>query len=483
MNRRKTPSLRTRLALGYTAFFGVVLLLLGIGVTLTVRSALRSEMERELDASGELIQEDFDATDTGLGDYFNSPAFLQRTRPLNVEGLESPSLYVQAANLAGEVVVTSASLQGQRLPLDATARTTALAGHTQLSDARLGDAPVLILVQPIRNNQQIVGILQVAQPLREINRTLQLLSFSLAAISLIALLAALRGGAWLAERALLPVGQVASTTRQIVRAEDLAQRVPNAPGNDELAQLTATVNEMLERLELLFNAQRRFVADVSHELRTPLTAMRGNLEILRRNSARDPQALDLALAAMEREINRLVRLASDLLLLAQTEAGLQLRREPVALDELVLEVVRDLAPLTQGVTLLPDVTEQIEVLGDRDRLKQSLLNMAANALQHTPPGGRVTIRLAREHTHAMLQVCDTGDGIADEALPYVFERFFRADKSRSRAAGGAGLGLAIVKWVAEAHAGEVSAQSTVGQGSTFTLRLPLASEPGALVHP
>ena len=133
MNRRKTPSLRTRLALGYTAFFGVVLLLLGIGVTLTVRSALRSEMERELDASGELIQEDFDATDTGLGDYFNSPACLQRTRPLNVEGLESPSLYVQAANLAGEVVVTSASLQGQRLPLDATARTTALATRLRTS--------------------------------------------------------------------------------------------------------------------------------------------------------------------------------------------------------------------------------------------------------------------------------------------------------------------------------------------------------------
>ena len=141
---------------------------------------------------------------------------------------------------------------------------------------------------------------------------------------------------------------MAQTARQIVRAEDLAQRVRPAASDDEIGVLVSTVNEMLERLETLFNSQRRFVADVSHELRTPLTAMRGNLEILRRGAARDPQQMDELLAAMEREVNRLVRLASDLLLLAQAETGAILRHEPVALDELVLEVVRELAPLAHG---------------------------------------------------------------------------------------------------------------------------------------
>jgi len=466
-------SLRTRLALGYTAFFGAVLVLLGIGVVLTVRSELRAEMVRELQSSTDLIQRDFNTAGIKLDDYFNNPSFLERTRPLSVEGLETPSLYVQAANMAGRVVVTSASLKQQQLPLDPALRSAVFAGREQAVETMLGDAPVLMLASPLRDDITVVGVLLVAQPLREINRTIQLLSISLVLISLIALLAALRGGAWLAERALVPVGQVAATARQIVRAEDLGQRVPAAQGSDELVQLTATVNEMLERLDVLFSSQRRFVADVSHELRTPLTAMRGNLELLRRTSQHAPAEIGPSLAAMEREVNRLVRMSSDLLLLAQAESGVQLRSEPVSLDELVLEVVRDLAPLAQGLTLRPAIAEQVEVMGDRDRLKQALLNMAANALQHTPPGGNVTLAVARVGDHAELEVHDTGVGIDSEALPYVFERFFRADRARSRSAGGAGLGLAIVKWVAEAHGGGVNVRSAPGEGSTFTLWLPM----------
>ena len=289
----------------------------------------------------------------------------------------------------------------------------------------------------------------------------------------IALLTSLRGGAWLAARALRPVAEVAQTARQIVRAEDLAQRVRPAASDDEIGVLVSTVNEMLERLETLFNSQRRFVADVSHELRTPLTAMRGNLEILRRGAARDPQQMDESLAAMEREVNRLVRLASDLLLLAQADTGAILRYEPVALDELVLEVVRELAPLSHGITLAPDVAEQVEALGDRDRIKQALLNMVVNALQHTPAGGKVCVALERVGQRARLSVSDTGTGITEGDLLRVFDRFYRADKARSRVVGGAGLGLAIVKWIAEAHRGTVEASSTPGQGSLFILWLPI----------
>jgi two-component system, OmpR family, sensor kinase len=262
-----------------------------------------------------------------------------------------------------------------------------------------------------------------------------------------------------------------------VRAEDLGQRVPAGPTDDELSQLSATINEMLERLQELFSSQRRFVADVSHELRTPLTAMRGNLELLRRGAARDPAALDESLAAMEREANRLVRLVGDLLLLAQAEAGLDIRHEPVALDELVLEVVRELHPLADGVALAPEIAEQVEALGDRDRLKQALLNVVVNALQHTPAGGYVRVALDRVDGHAELRVSDTGEGIVDEDLPRVFDRFYRADKARSRSTGGAGLGLAIVKWIAEAHGGSVKATSAPGHGSTFVLELPLAAAP------
>ncbi|KPV49578.1 histidine kinase, partial [Kouleothrix aurantiaca] len=221
-------------------------------------------------------------------------------------------------------------------------------------------------------------------------------------------------------------------------------------------------------------AQRRFVADVSHELRTPLAAMQGNLEVLDRGAARDPELLAESLADMRREVARLIRMANDLLLLAQSEAGVQILHEPVELDTLLLEVHRELRPLAGDVQLILGEEDQVVVMGDRDRLKQALLNLGINAVQHTPPGGSVTLSLARTETQAVLSVADTGVGIGPEHLAHVFERFYRADRARTRNRGGAGLGLPIVKWIVDAHGGQVRVASEPGVGSRFTIELPLA---------
>ena len=170
-------------------------------------------------------------------------------------------------------------------------------------------------------------------------------------------------------------------------------------------------------------------------------------------------------------------MANDLLLLAQSEAGVQLLHEPVELDTLLLEVHRELRPLANGVQLKIGEEDQVIVQGDRDRIKQALLNLGVNALQHTPAGGSVTLSLARQEHVAALSVADSGTGISAEDLPYIFERFYRADRSRSRNRGGAGLGLAIVKWIAEAHSGQVAVESTPGAGSRFTIMLPLSDQP------
>jgi two-component system, OmpR family, sensor kinase len=476
MFKRPLP-LRTRLALGYTAFFVLVLVLLGVGVFFTVRDILRRELQRQLETSADLIQQDFDASNDLLSQYFGDPLFLLRTFQ-QIEGLDAPTLFVQAVAPDGSIAASpTLRTRGRALPISRSTLAQVLNGEAQTVEAQIGDSRVLMLVRPLLADRKVVGILQVAVPMREIEQTLRLLMISLAAAGAIVLIAGVRGGAWLAARALSPVGEIARTARRIVRAEDLGQRVPAGPTDDELSQLSATINEMLERLQELFSAQRRFVADVSHELRTPLTAMRGNLEILRRGAAREPAALDESLGAMEREANRLVRLVGDLLLLAHAEAGLDIRHEPVALDDLVLEVVRELHPLADGVALTPQISEQVEAVGDRDRLKQALLNIVVNALQHTPSGGCVRVALDRVDGHAELRVSDTGEGIVAEDLARVFDRFYRADKARSRATGGAGLGLAIVKWIAEAHGGSVKVTSAPGQGSTFVLALPLAAAP------
>jgi heavy metal sensor kinase len=326
---------------------------------------------------------------------------------------------------------------------------------------------------PLKFRGEVIGVLQVARPLTETDRALSLLLYALLGGGAVVLLAAARGGAWLTRAALRPIDQITSTAQSIVSAEDLSRRVSVPPAQDELQRLTITINDLLGRLEGLFSAQRRFVADVSHELRTPLAAMRGNLEVLDRGAARDPALLAESLADMRQEVTRLIRMVNDLLLLAQSEAGLQLRREPVELDTLLLEVHRELRPLANGVQLRIGEEDQIVVVGDRDRIKQALLNLGVNALQHTPPDGAVTLSLTSAGGMACLSVRDTGSGIAPAELGRIFDRFYRSDPARNRNSGGAGLGLAIVKWIVEAHGGQVSVASAPGEGSTFTLMFPL----------
>nr|PZN19328.1 MAG: hypothetical protein DIU80_21705 [Chloroflexota bacterium] len=229
-----------------------------------------------------------------------------------------------------------------------------------------------------------------------------------------------------------------------------------------------------------FRAPPPFIADVAPELRPPLAAMQGNLDVLARGAARDPELLAESIADMRREAARLIRMTNDLLLLARSDTGFELHREPVELDTLLLEVHRELRPLAGEVTLAIGEEDQAVVLGDRDRIKQALLNLGINAIQHTPAGGTVTLGLSRQGEWAALTVTDSGTGIAPEDLPHIFDRFYRADQSRSRNRGGAGLGLAIVRWVAEVHGGRVTVSSVPGSGSTFTLLLPLDPSERAL---
>jgi signal transduction histidine kinase len=242
---------------------------------------------------------------------------------------------------------------------------------------------------------------------------------------------------------------------------------------DEVGQLTATVNDMLGRLEGSFDTQQRLVADVSHELRTPLTTIQGNLDLLRRGAAEDPAMRTESLAAIGNETARMRRLVNDLLLLAQADAGLRLQLQPVELDTLLLDVYRQGQMISQGtgVRVRLGAEDQAVVLGDADRLRQLLLNLVDNGIKYTPAGGDVTLTLKREAGWILVSVADTGCGIPQEDLPHIFERFYRADRSRTRP-GGAGLGLSIAKWVAEAHGGEIEVESEQGQGTVFTLYLP-----------
>jgi signal transduction histidine kinase len=281
--------------------------------------------------------------------------------------------------------------------------------------------------------------------------------------------------------ALRPLDRVTETAERITRADDLSRRLPlTGPARGEVGRLTEAFNATLERLEGLFETQRRFLADVSHELRTPLTTIRGNVDLIRRKKAADPESLE----AIKSEVDRMSRLVNDLLLLVQAESGrLPLAMEPIELDTLMLDVFKQAKLLaSNGVRVELGREEQIQVRGDRDRLKQVLLNLVANALEHTGSGGVVTLSLESVEGWARLTVSDTGRGMPQDELPHIFERFYRIDPSRKRTElSGAGLGLSIAYWITRSHNGRIEVASEVGKGTTFSVWLPRTGpEPGTV---
>jgi len=287
----------------------------------------------------------------------------------------------------------------------------------------------------------------------------------------------------IAGRAFRPIDRMIDQVEAITDGRSLHRRLAIGAAGDELARLSATLNAFIERLETSFGALRRFTADASHELKTPLTVMRADVE---RAMSPLASATEQAIALEEalEQLTRMADLVNSLLTLARADEGrFDLYREPIELAPLAREVVETARLLGEDsdLQIVASVIEESEVLGDHTRLRQLFLNLVTNAIKYTPRGGRVDIALVRGAEHATLSVKDTGIGIAAADLPYVFERFWRADRVRSRGSerGGFGLGLAICQWIAQAHSGTLSVQSRLGRGSTFTVTLPLAGAPGS----
>lgn len=330
------------------------------------------------------------------------------------------------------------------------------------------ETSIRVYTQPVYDNNQLVAIVQVAQSMADIQKTLQRLLVTLLVSIPILVIVAGVSGYYLATRALAPIDQIISTARKI-SAEDLSARLDVPATNDEVGRLSQTLNDMLSRLDDSFQRERQFTNDASHELRTPLTAMQAILGVIR-EKRRTSEEYEQALDDISEETDRLRTLVENLLRLARGDKSQNNIFEQVNLSTLLEDVSDSMRPLaeTKSLTLHCKPAANLTVLGDSDELIRLFVNLLDNAIKYTERG-EVRIAAKRAEKNIEIQITDTGIGISPEHLPHIFDRFYRVDHSRTQR--GAGLGLAIAKDIVVAHGGQIEAGST-SMGSTFTVTLP-----------
>jgi two-component system, OmpR family, sensor kinase len=342
---------------------------------------------------------------------------------------------------------------------------------------------VAVLIEPATTATGVPGILEVGTSLAQIDTFLSVFHFVL----LVGGGVALGGGTFLAlaltRRVLQPLHRMAGVSWTIAGG-DLSRRFTGPAGSREVSTLARNFNHMIDRLEASLRSQQRFTADAAHELRTPLTALGGNVELLLLGADEgDPQRVQKVLRTMDLEIQRLTRLVNDLLQISRVEGQTHLQLARVDVAALLRDVAAELRLVGPHATIDVRAEGALPVLGDRDKLKQVLINIGDNALKFTPPGAAVTMTATRMGQSARLRISDCGPGIPAADLPRIFDRFYRSDASRARISGGMGLGLAIAKAIVDAHHGSIVASSIPGRGATFTIDLPLDVAALAAVPP
>jgi heavy metal sensor kinase len=455
----KSFPIGVRLTAWYFAILAVVLSLFSLTAYFGMRNSIYRTVDDELRARMEGVRRLIERTAR------YEPGDLRRE--LREHSELSGNTLLQVADRRGNWLYRSASMDRYEIPRppEATGGPSTLV----LNNVRLR-----VLSTEIQVGDQSY-LTQAAAALDDFYSALHRFAILLIVSIPILLLGAAAGGYWISRRALAPVDQITQTARNI-SVQNLSSRLVVPQTRDELQRLSETLNSMLERLDDAFKKIIRFTADASHELRTPVAVMRTRTEL----SLRKPRSADEyreTVAQVHSELEKTSELVEKLMLLARADYGIEaLELETADLRDIVREVCGQGQMLSQAKAI--DFRHQVPkqpvwVKADAHALRRLFLILIDNAIKYTPEGGRVDVVVGQEKGFALGEIRDTGIGIAAEDLPNVFERFYRADKARSRESGGVGLGLSIGRWIAEAHGGTIEVQSALGGGSIFRVRLPL----------
>ncbi|MGZ9583417.1 sensor histidine kinase [Paenibacillus marinisediminis] len=483
-------SIRLRLTLWYSSLVACMLLLFGITIYIFLDSTLYGDLEDRITKTANKISIQM-SVDFQNGLNLDLSAFDNKR-------ITDDYLYMFIYNFTNGVTTKSSNLEGWDLSFGKRENPSQIIeGFRRENIGDLGEFLIyeepIEYLNPLTKETTVIGAVQVGMFSEAQASFLRTLRDILFVASVMTVVLAFSLGLFLAQKTLRPIENIIRATNRVQKGADLSMRIPReGPPEDEIGQLTETINNMLQRMEIFYNeldeayrAQRRFVSDASHELRTPLTTIRGNVDLLRRMSVRDTEPSPLteqereemsmeALQDISDEARRMSRLVNDMLSLARADAGYMMDKENVAIKPLVEEVVRRAQFLQRKADWIFDDFTELEGLyvnGNKDYLQQMLFIFIENAFKYTP-SGKVTLTAIHEDNLIGLRVQDTGIGMNEQEVPYIFERFYRADVSRG-VTSGTGLGLSIAKWIIDEHSGSVEVVTKPGEGTTFLIWLPL----------
>jgi heavy metal sensor kinase len=464
----KALPIRLRLALWYAIVLCVSTAVIAAIIGGTVLNGMRAELDGQLRARvmrlGEKLRHAAEEHERIVG--------MVSDDQLSAQAHEntSPSEFIQLSNARGNWIYRSPEMMRAGIGMEPVGT-----GHVRYADVATTAGRLRVVTADLQIGTPHYRM-QMAESLAHYDNARRRCWSALLISAPLLLILSASGAYWLSSQALAPIDAIAERALAI-SDQNLGERVPVPPAHDELQRLAETINSMLARIEAAFQRITQFTADASHELRAPLAAIRTSAEIGGRRS-RSEKEYRQHFAEIVTETDKTAKLVESLLTIARADSGAGLRSETVDLARIVAEVCRSARRVAdeKGIAFAATIQRgPLPMTGDAEAIRRLLVAVIDNAMKYTERGGRVDITLSSESGHVLISVVDTGIGISETDLPHIFDRFYRADKVRSRADGSAGLGLAISRWIVEAHGGSITCTSSQGSGSTFDIRLPITT--------
>ena len=469
-SRLTALSIRSRLTAWYVILLAIILILFSVLLNYFLSKRLYESVDNSLTVSATVVSTSATMRLTGSPLPGLNQFFDQFLREGNL------NKFYRIYDGSGSVGSRSRNISASEFPLSGTAYADALKGNNSYETFKVGGKhPIRVITMPVMVNDKLVNLVQVGTSLQAVQETLRNLKIILfTAVPSVLIFAALFAR-FMARRALKPISRIIDTARDIGQGQELSKRIPVLKIKDELGQLALTFNEMMNRLENSFKQVRQFSSDASHELRTPLTVLKGQNELIL-SKLRKPEEYQEVISSNLEEINYMSKVLEDLFLLSKSDENqVSLDCKQVNLKPLVEEVCKHAEVLAEekNIKIIIAFLEVVQVKGDEVRLRQMSWNILQNGIKYTQCGGELKVSLQNDGEFALMTIQDTGIGIPEEDLGFIFNRFYRVDKARSRDEGGSGLGLSICRQIAEAHKGTIEVESKLGVGTRFKIRIPL----------